>query len=219
MILLPHPLIDADTASISDALDLLGIDGCLPGLARVSGSGFVAGPAFTVRYRPVEPSESGPAGDFIDDVPPGSVVVIANGGLMDRTVWGDVLSTVSRAKGVAGTVIDGVCRDVDRSRELGYSLWARGGYMRSGKNRVRLAEVGGAVEVCRVRVVPGDAVCADGSGAIVVPQEAVPAVVDLVAKVRNVERQIVAATLDGERLSDARARFGYHALARPPRGG
>lgn len=213
---IPRELRDAGTAAVSDALDMGGIDGCLEGLRRVSGSGFVCGPAFTVRYRRLRPGESGPAGDFIDDVPPGSVVVIDNGGLTDRTVWGDVLSTVAHARGIVGTVIDGVCRDVDSSRAMDYAIWARGSYMRSGKNRVCLAETGVAVDVCGVSVAPGDLVCADGSGVVVVPREAVAGVAERTDRVRRTERRIIDAAMSGELLSEARARFGYHALARTP---
>ena len=40
----------------------------------------MAGPAFTVRYGPIDGEAGGTVGDFLDDVPPGAVVVIDNGG-------------------------------------------------------------------------------------------------------------------------------------------
>ena len=82
-------------------------------------------------------------GDYIDDVPTGAVVVIDNGGRLDATVWGDILTTVAHRDGVAGTVIDGVCRDVGRSIELGYPIFARANTMRTGKDRVAAAEAYG----------------------------------------------------------------------------
>ena len=42
-------------------------------------------------------------------------------------------------RGIAGTVIDGVCRDVRRALELGYPVFSRGRYMRTGKDRVEVA--------------------------------------------------------------------------------
>ena len=57
-------------------------------------------------------------GDYIDDVEPGQIVVIDNDGRMDATVWGDILTLVADRKKIGGTVIDGVCRDIDRSIEL-----------------------------------------------------------------------------------------------------
>jgi regulator of RNase E activity RraA len=40
------------------------------------------------------------------------------------------------AKKIAGTVIDGVCRDVPTIRRLGYSIFTKGTYMVTGKDRV-----------------------------------------------------------------------------------
>ncbi|MFJ3519122.1 RraA family protein [Streptomyces sp. NPDC090131] len=211
----PAGLTATDTAAVSDALDMLGLDGCLPGLRHLSGRGFVAGPAFTLRYEPVDEGEPGPAGDFLDDVPPGSVVVIANEGRTGATVWGDVLSRVARHRAVAGTVIDGVCRDIGGSRAVGYPVWARGVFMRSGKNRVRLRAVGSTVEVCGVAVAHGDLVCADESGVVVVDRRQAERVAELVADIREREERIVTAALAGRSLAAARREFGYHGLARP----
>jgi hypothetical protein len=65
-------------------------------------------------------------GDCIDDVTPGQVVAIDNGGRLDATVRGDILTTVAHRNGIAATAIDGVCRDV-RSLELGYPIASRSG--------------------------------------------------------------------------------------------
>lgn len=67
------------TAGLSDALDRLGIVGQVAGVRPLGPSYSVCGPAFTVRYRAVE-ALGETVGDYIDDVPPGSVVVIDNQG-------------------------------------------------------------------------------------------------------------------------------------------
>jgi regulator of RNase E activity RraA len=201
------------TSAISDALDMLGIDGCVPGLARRSGTGVVTGPAFTVRFEPVSPGESAPAADYLDDVPAGAVIVLANAGRIEATVWGDVLSTVAAPRGIAGTVIDGACRDVDSIRETGYSLWSAGVFMRSGKNRMAMAGAQEPVTVSGVPVSPGDLVVADGAGAVVVPAGHVAEVLRLAGTVQGAEAQILRAALTGGRLSEARKQFGYHSFA------
>nr|WP_221179402.1 RraA family protein [Streptomyces botrytidirepellens] len=96
------------------------------------------GPAFTVRYAPVDESSDGTVGDFLDDVPPGSVIVIDNDGRTDVTVWGGIMSEVAAHRGIAGTVINGVCLDVSASLARNYPLFSRGRFMRTGKDRVRL---------------------------------------------------------------------------------
>ena len=44
-----------------------------------------AGPAFTIRYAPMAYAD-GTVGDFLDEVPPGAVIVIDNDGRRDVTV-------------------------------------------------------------------------------------------------------------------------------------
>jgi regulator of RNase E activity RraA len=206
------------TGPVSDALDLAGINGGLAGLARVSGSGTVAGPAFTLRFEPVEAGEKAAAAEFIDDVPPGAVVLIANAGRTHCTVWGDILAGVAVSRGIAGTVIDGACRDVDDIRALDYSLWSRASYMKSGKNRVRLAEVQEPVTVCGVTVGPGDLVCADGAGAVVVPAGVAESVTERVVRIAEMEALVRADLERGVSLREARRRRGYNQVGLQPAG-
>jgi 4-hydroxy-4-methyl-2-oxoglutarate aldolase len=64
------------TAAVSDALDRAGIPGALHGLAPLANHFRAAGPAFTVRYAPVDSVGDGTVGDFLDEVPPGAVIVM-----------------------------------------------------------------------------------------------------------------------------------------------
>jgi regulator of RNase E activity RraA len=201
------------TTVVSDALDMLGINGGLEGLARRSGSGVVAGPAFTVGFAPVEPGELAPAADYIEDVAPGSVMVLGNGGRTSCTVWGDLLAEAAIRGGVLGTVIHGCHRDDDAIRRLDYPLWSVGSYMKSGKNRVRLAAVGEAIAIGAAVVRPGDIVCADGSGVVVVPAPRADEVAERAARVATAEERILADLAHGVTLREARQRHGYHAMA------
>jgi hypothetical protein len=55
----------------------------------------------------------------VDATPPGAVVVLATGGLLDVAVWGDLLTTRMLARGGVGVVTDGGIRDVAGIRDLG----------------------------------------------------------------------------------------------------
>jgi 4-hydroxy-4-methyl-2-oxoglutarate aldolase len=94
-----------DTATLSDALDRLGIVGQSYKIAPCDPGFRMAGRAFTVLYGPAA-KPSGTVGDFIDDVAPGSVIVLDNDGREDVTVWGDILTEIAHRRGIAGTVID-----------------------------------------------------------------------------------------------------------------
>ena len=114
----PPIVTDVSTASISDALDSLGMPGSLHGIGSLRPGQRTAGPAFTVSYEPVD-EHGGTVGDFLDDVPPGSVIVIDNAGRTDCNVWGGIMSQAAHARGVAGTVINGTCRDVAVANSAG----------------------------------------------------------------------------------------------------
>ena len=84
------------TAAVSDALDRLGIVGQALGIRPLTPSVNAVGRAFTVRFVPSNAGD-GSVGEFIDDVSPGSIVVLDNGGRCDVTVWGELLTRVARA--------------------------------------------------------------------------------------------------------------------------
>jgi 4-hydroxy-4-methyl-2-oxoglutarate aldolase len=210
-----EPLTRADglgTATLSDALDRLGLAGQCCGVLPLRPDARLAGPAFTVRYRAAGLVERGTVGDYIDDVPPGSVVVLDNAGRLDCTVWGDVLTGVADRRAIAGTVINGVCRDGARAIEIGYPLFARGRHMRTGKDRVEVDTIGEPADLGGVPVRPGDLVVGDGDGVVVVPRERITEVIAAAREIDAAETAIEAAVASGLRLADARRRHGYHAL-------
>ena len=201
------------TATVSDALDRLGLDGSMLGIGPLFDGARLAGPAFTVRYTTAG-RPAGTVGDYLDDVAPGSVVVLDNGGRTDCTVWGDILTAMAHHRGVAGTVIDGVCRDVHRALDLRYPVYSRGRFMRTGKDRVEVSDVGRPVSVGGVNVSPGDLLLGDSDGTVRVPRALVEEVLEVCAAIAVNEERIVAEVLQGSSLADARRRHGYHELQR-----
>ena len=200
-----------DTATVSDALDRLGLAGQALGVRPLDPAMRVSGPAFTVAMLPVG-ADGGTVGDYIDEVPEGAVVVIDARGRSDATVWGDLLTTAARRRGVAGTVVDGVCRDSARSRELGYPLFARGTAMRTGKARLQMMATRVPVALGRILVRPGDWILGDADGVVVVPADRRSRVETVAARIAAAEDRIRRAVENGERLVDARRSGGYHDL-------
>ena len=66
----------------------------------------------------------GTVGDYIDDVPPGSVSCSTTAAARTRTVWGDILTEVAHRRGIAGTVIDGAVPRRRAVPELGYPIFS-----------------------------------------------------------------------------------------------
>lgn len=202
---------DLASASISDALDRLGIHGMAQGIAPLADGHHVVGRAFTLKYRPCGINK-GTVGDYIDDVPPGGVVVLDNAGRLDCTVWGDILTSTAKQRGVAGTVIHGVCRDVAGSLEVGYPIFSRGRFMRTGKDRVEVDGTNVTVSLGDVQVRPGDIVVGSDDGILVVPVEKENEVLEIARGVAEAEARIIAEVKSGARLVDARKKHGYHNL-------
>ena len=199
-----------NTASLSDALDSLGVSGGLLGITtQVPGSRCV-GIAFTVQYEPVGDSHGFKnAANYIDQVPPGAVIVSSNAGRQDCTVWGDIMTHFAVARGIKGTVIDGVARDIDTVVKLGYPLFSRGRFMQSAKNRTQLKAVQVSLEIGGVTVNPGDLLVCDGSGCLVIAQHIAAEVIRRARAVEHTERQIIGAITAGASLEQARKTYRY----------
>src|SRR5262249_59934742 len=99
-----------DTTALSDALDRLGISGQCLGIKPLDPRFRLAGRAFTLLYGPtgVPP---GTVGDFIHDVPEGSVIVIDNGGREKATVRGHIPTMVPPRPHISRTVLHCAFRD------------------------------------------------------------------------------------------------------------
>ncbi len=203
----------SSTATISDALDRLGRDGALLGIAPLANGQRIQGRAYTVKYVPAG-SPPGTVGDYLDQVEPGQVVVLDNDGRLDATVWGDILTAMAHTKGVAGTVIDGVNRDVAKALELGYPIYSRARFMRTGKDRVEVLAEQVPVTIGGVKVSPGDLIVGDDDGVVRIPQDIEDEVFRLAAEIDEREDAILAAVLAGASIAEARAAQGYHTLQR-----
>lgn len=199
-----------DTATLSDAMDRLGIAGQCLGIKPLDHAFRLAGRAFTLQYLPQGPG--GTVGDFIDDVEPGQIVVIDNGGREDATVWGDILTLVANRRGLGGTVIDGACRDTHLALDLRYPMYSRSYSMRTGKDRVQLEAVNVPVNVGDARVHPGDLLRGDSDGVVVIPRAREDEVLDIAEQIEVAEQSIRDAVQAGERLDDARRQNKYHSL-------
>ena len=200
-----------DTSTISDALDRLGIPGQCLNIKPRDPRFRMTGRAFTMLYRPVG-KPAGTVGDFIDDVTPGSVIAIDNGGRENATVWGDILTEIAHRRGIAGTVIDGACRDTALCLELGYPVFSKSYSMRTGKDRVQLDATQIAVNIGDARVAAGDVLRGDADGVVVIPRQHEAEVLATAEGIAEAEDAIRKSVREGMRLDEARKRFGYHQL-------
>ncbi|MDH3752536.1 MAG: RraA family protein [Acidimicrobiia bacterium] len=164
---------------LSDALDALGHrHQCLGwdiGPVGAAGSGVaVAGRALPLAVDTVDaPAEVPYTGLLaaLDAVGPGDIVVIPTGRDVATAVWGELLSTASRARGAAGIVTDGMVRDVRQVDRLEFPVFARGTVPTDINGRLEIVGHGVAAHIDDVPISPGDMVIADGDGVVVVPAD------------------------------------------------
>ena len=164
------------TSAVSDALDRMGIKGQCRGVRALDSRGAkLCGRVFTVQFLPCGPPDArtpdGDIGDYIDDVPPGYIVALDNRGSLESSVWDDVLTRTAMRRGIAGTVIDGVCRDSARAAGRRYPVFALGTGSRNGKKQVRVEACNLPIVIGGIRVECDDILLGDEDGLVVIPRD------------------------------------------------
>lgn len=139
----------------------------------------VVGPAYTLRYVPLREDLSAPEvlgrADYpprlaIEQAPAGSVLVIDGRGRADIAVVGDILVERLKIRGVAAMVSDGGVRDCTEALKSGLPLYAAGAAAPASIGGHSAADIESPVACGGVAVFPGDVICADADGVVVVPR-------------------------------------------------
>ena len=190
------PLVQAylklSTSNVSDGLDRLRLRGAPHGLLPLwPGCQKIVGRATTMKLVP-EGAASPVLGtlEAIVAAKPGDVLVIDQGGRADVNSWGGVATFTAIQYGVVGVVIDGVTRDVDEMRALGFPAFARGIIQQSIRSRCAFAGHGIEVQLAGVRVRAGDLVMADDNGVVVVPWEHAADVLKIAQECAETEERV-----------------------------
>ncbi len=152
------------------------------------GKGQLLGTAFTIRV---------PQGDNLmlhvamDMAKPGDVIVIDAGGFADRAIFGELMATYMKSRGIKGVVCDGAIRDRDELAVLeGFPVFAKAttpnGPYKNGPGEINVPIcVGGKV------VHPGDIVVGDGDGVLFIRPEQAAMIADATEEVSKKEEKIL----------------------------
>ena len=203
------------STNVSDAMDALGYKGATCGIRpMIQRWNKIVGPAVTMRMTAagLTPQKTHLGMNAIASAEKGNVIVIDNGGRMDSSCWGGILANAAKTKGVAGTVIDGCCRDLDDCIEADYTVYARGTVVCTARGRVIEESTNQMVQFGGVQVRPGDIVMGDSSGIVIVPQEAVDAVLAKAEELWQKEEDMIAEIRAGADILEVDAKYNYNKM-------
>jgi regulator of RNase E activity RraA len=155
--------------TVSDSLAAVGAGRlALDGIITVDLNAKIVGPAFTVTCEDAATSTRKRI-DYMPDILAGSVVVIANQGRLDASVWGGQRTVAARYQRAEGTVADGAYRDIPEHIAMNYPVFARGRTIVASQGYSNPVAIQETVQIGDVSVSPGDLVVGDASGVVVVP--------------------------------------------------
>lgn len=122
--------------------------------------------------------------------------------------WGMLAAVYAEHKKLAGVIVDGCIRDADDLRERRFPVWyteiSPAHPTKRGPGAVNVPVICGGVEVR-----PGDVICADGDGVLVVRAE------ELAAAVARAEEWAKREQHDITAIKAGRSLFDIHDLAQP----
>lgn len=155
------------------------------------------GTAITVK---VQPGDALMVQKALEVAEAGDVLVVDGRGTIGRSVWGGNRSMVAAAKGLAGVVIDGACRDADETRSVNLPMFARA-LCPMGSGKLGPGELNFPIACGGVVVNPGDIVVADEEGIVVIPWQDAEDVYKAWRKVADKEQVMQATSATGKQVA------------------
>ena len=152
-------------ASVHEAQGRVGFLGVE--LAPIQQGAKIAGSAVTVLSHPGDNIMIHAA---VEVCRPGDVLVVAYTAPSTHGGFGDLLATSLMAHGVRGLVNDAGVRDTADLREMGFPVWSRHVGIQ-GAVKATPGSVNVPVSIGGVIIEPGDVICADDDGVVVVQRE------------------------------------------------
>lgn len=192
-------LLKIPTASLSDALDNIGIRGFMDYQIKPrTFTSKIVGSAITVKDKisnkkvtPLKVLEA------IEKAHKGNILVRAiedahGEEASNIALFGGIIAFASKIKGLGGAVLDGGLRDQSECRALGFPVFSRSVVPTNSVGRTEVVDINVPIICGGVLVSLGDVIVGDEDGVIVIPQGKLEEVVKQALKIEEKEKKIAA---------------------------
>uniref|UniRef100_UPI0035AF533C RraA family protein n=1 Tax=Hylemonella sp. TaxID=2066020 RepID=UPI0035AF533C len=178
-------------ANISDGMSRMSAGG--PRLRPMHKSGYLAGPALTVKTRPGDNLLIHKA---LAMAQPGDVIIVDAGGDLTNSLFGEIMVSMAVKKGVAGVVLNGAIRDAEEIAEGNFPIYAAGVTHR-GPYKDGPGEINVPISIDGMVIHPGDLIVGDADGLLCVPYDEAEAVLAATLKKGEAEKVMLAEIASG----------------------
>jgi 4-hydroxy-4-methyl-2-oxoglutarate aldolase len=183
-------------ATVHEALGKRGA--MLHDIRPVWAGSFVVGSALTVKSRPGDNLMLHKA---VSIAQPGDILVVDAEEFQEGGIWGEIVTTAAKMKGIVGIVTNGTVRDSMPIKDMDFPMFSRGLSMK-GTNKVTAGTINNPIVICGVSVNAGDVVLADNDGVVVVPLAEAEKVLALAKEKEASEAKIMERIRNGESTMD-----------------
>lgn len=134
----------------------------------------------------------------MDMAKPGDVIMIDAGGDPHRAIFGGLMASYCKVRGISGIVVDGSIRDKEELEDMeDFPIYAKGATP-NGPYKNGPGEIGTPVCVGGILVFPGDIVVGDQDGVVVIRPDEAEQIADAARAVVAKEAKIAEGILRGD---------------------